>query len=42
MVLCSLREIVMLLMNERDLLELLRTKIRSAVLDKKPFLEVRD
>jgi restriction endonuclease Mrr len=40
MVLCSLREIVMLLMNERDLIAMLRTKVRAAVLDKKPFVEV--
>lgn len=39
MVLCTLREIVMLLMNERDLTTFLRGKVRAAVIDKKPFLE---
>lgn len=40
MALCSLREIVMLLLNERDLVVMLQTKFRAAVLDKKPFFEV--
>lgn len=40
MVLSSVREFVMLLINERDLIEMLRTKVRAAVLDKKPFLEI--
>lgn len=40
MALCTLREIVMLLMNERDLVALLRAKVRAAILDKKPFLEI--
>lgn len=40
MVLCAVREIVMLLMNERDLVSLLREKVRAAVIDKKPFIEV--
>jgi restriction endonuclease Mrr len=40
MVLSSLREFVVLLMNERDLLEMLRTKVRAAVMDKQPFLEI--
>lgn len=40
MVLSSLREFVMLLMSERDLLQMLRTKVRAASLDKKPYLEV--
>lgn len=40
MALCTLREIVMLLLNERDLLALLRTKVRAAILDKKPFVEI--
>ncbi len=40
MALCTLREIVMLLMNERDLVSLLREKVRAAVIDKKPFVEI--
>lgn len=40
MVLSSLREFVLLLMNEGDLLEMLRVKIRAAVLEKRPFLEI--
>jgi energy-converting hydrogenase A subunit M len=37
MVLCTLREIVMLLIHERDLTALLREKVHAAVIDKKPF-----
>lgn len=40
MTLCSLREIVMLLLSGRDLVAMLQTKVRAAVLDKKPFFEV--
>ena len=40
MVLASLREFVMLLASERDLLQMLRTKVRAAVLEKKPFVEI--
>lgn len=40
MALCTLREIVMLLINERDLVSLLREKVRAAVIDKKPFVEI--
>lgn len=40
MALCTLREIVIMLMNERDLVKLLREKVRAAILDKKPFLEI--
>jgi len=40
MVLSSLREFVMLLMDERDLLQMLRVKVRAALMDKKPFLEI--
>ena len=40
MALCTLREIVMLLMDERDLVALLRAKVRAAILDKKPFVEI--
>lgn len=40
MALCTLREIVMLLMNERDLVNFLRQKVRAAILDKKPFIEI--
>lgn len=40
MALCTLREIVMLLMNERDLVALLREKVRVAVIDKKPYHEI--
>jgi len=39
MVLCTLREIVVLLMNKSDLARLLRNKVRAAVIDKKPYLE---
>jgi energy-converting hydrogenase A subunit M len=38
--LCTLREIVMLLLNERDLVALMRSKVRAAILDKKPFVEI--
>ena len=40
MVLSSLREFVLLLMDERDLLQMLRVKVRAALMDKKPFLEI--
>lgn len=40
MALCTLREIVMLLSDERDLIALLRSKVRAAILDKKPFHEI--
>ena len=40
MVLSSLREFVMLLMSERDLIQMLRAKARAAMLDKRPFVEV--
>ncbi|MCB8748254.1 restriction endonuclease [Rhodoferax sp. U2-2l] len=40
MALCTLREIVMLLLDERDLIALLRSKVRAAILDKKPFHEI--
>lgn len=40
MALCTLREIVLLLMNERDLVSLLREKVRAAILDKTPFIEI--
>lgn len=40
MVLSSVREIVMLLMSERDFVQMLRAKARAAVLEKKPFLEI--
>jgi len=42
MVLAPLRELVMLLASERDLVQLLRTKARAAVLDKKPFVEIQN
>jgi len=38
--LCSLREIVMLLQRQDDLLELLRKKSQAAIVDKNPFLEI--
>ena len=40
MALCTLREIVMLLMNERDLVKLLRDKVHAAILEKRPFVEI--
>lgn len=40
MALCTLREIVMLLLNERDIVALLRRKVQAAILDKKPFVEI--
>lgn len=40
MILSSLREFVILLANERDLLEMLRVKVRAAVLEKSPFVEI--
>ncbi|CAI8966953.1 restriction endonuclease [Pseudomonas chlororaphis] len=39
MALCTLREIVMLLVNESDLAKFLRNKVRAAVIDKKPYIE---
>ena len=38
--LCSLKELVMLLQREGDLLAFLRKKSQAAIVDKKPFLEV--
>jgi restriction endonuclease Mrr len=40
MVLASLQEFVLLLMSDKDLLEMLRTKVAAALIDKNPFLEV--
>ncbi len=40
MVLCTLREVVVLLMNKQDLISFLRTKVRAASIDKKPYLEI--
>jgi len=40
MVLCTLREIVTLLLNEHDLTALLRNKVRAAILEKKPYVEI--
>lgn len=40
MVLSLLKEVVMLLMSERDLVQMLRAKVRAATLDKKPFVEI--
>jgi len=40
MVLATVREFVMLLGSERDLLEVLRSKARAAILDKKPLVDV--
>jgi hypothetical protein len=40
MILSSVKEFVMLLMSERDLVAMLRQKVRSALIDKKPFHEV--
>lgn len=39
MVLCTLRENVMLLMNECDLAKFICDKVRAAVIDKKPYVE---
>jgi hypothetical protein len=39
MVLCTLREIVVLLMNKHDLVSFLREKVRAAVIDKKAYVE---
>ena len=36
----QIREIVMLLLNERDIVAMLRSKVRAAILDKKPFVEI--
>ena len=38
--LCSLREFVMLLQRQDDLVELLRKKSQAAIVDKNPFLEI--
>lgn len=38
--LCSLREFVMLLQRQDDLVELFRKKLQAAIVDKNPFLEI--
>lgn len=40
MVLSSLKEFVMLLTDERDLVQMLRAKVRAATLEKRPLVEV--
>lgn len=40
--LCTLEEIVSLLQNQGDLVELLKNKSQAAIIDKKPFLELRN
>lgn len=40
MILCSLREIVLVLQREGDLIDLLRRKVEAAIIDKNPFLEL--
>ena len=40
MILMSVKEFVMLLMSERDLVAMLREKVNAALIDKKPFHEV--
>ena len=40
MILSSVKEFVMLLMSERDLVTMLRRKVNAALVDKKPFREV--
>ena len=40
MFLCSLEEIVMLLSKEDDLVTLLRTKSRAAIVAKQPFIKI--
>lgn len=40
MVLCSLEEITMLLINKSDLVSFLREKVRAAVIEKKPYFEI--
>jgi hypothetical protein len=40
MVLCSLREIVMLLQRHGDLVEFLKKKSRAAIIEKNPYLEI--
>jgi hypothetical protein len=40
-VLCTLHEIVLLLEREGDLLDLIRTKVNAAVIDRKPYFEVQ-
>ena len=38
--LCTLQEIVILLEQEGDLCEFIRKKVRAAIVDRKPFVEV--
>jgi len=38
--LCSLQEIVMLLQRQDDLVALLKTKSRAAIIDKNPYIEI--
>ena len=40
MILSSVKEFVMLLMSERDLVAMLRQKVNAALIEKKPFYEV--
>jgi len=40
MILCSLQEVVLLLQRRADLVDFLRAKYQSAVVDKRPFLEI--
>lgn len=40
MILASVKEFVMLLLSERDLVAMLRQKVNAALIDKKPFHEV--
>jgi restriction endonuclease Mrr len=40
MILSSVKEFVMLLVSERDLLDMLRQKVNAAMIDKRPFYEV--
>lgn len=39
-VLCTLEEIVMLLEKESDLCELIKNKVRAAIIDRKPYVEM--
>lgn len=40
MFLCSMRELVILLQRDGDLLSFLRKKLQAAILEKRPFLEI--
>jgi hypothetical protein len=41
LILCTLREIVDVLNSDKDILAMMRAKIRAAKLDRNPYMEVK-